>query len=231
MRRVLIAATAFVLFATNANAQVMQAEKPYIQVNASAEREVVPDEIYVNITLAEKLDGRGKMSLEDQERKLRERLKASNIPAADLTVSDMDAAFTRVRWFEKDVVAEKTYTLKVTGAEKLSAAFDALKDLNVKDAGLSRVDYSKKEELKKQLRTEAIQKAKEQAKSMLAAIDETMGKPLYIFEHSNNIYPVAMYAKRGVMSMEAADQAGAEEPLEFRKIKFTANVDAKFEIK
>lgn len=211
-------------------AQIQLTEpKPYIETNGYAEKEVVPDEIYISITLEEK----NKTTLDELERKMKERLKAIGIDLTNLSLSDADASYIRVNWFSKDVVAKKNYQLKVADAATVSNVFKELGDLNIKNANVFKVDYSKKEALKKELRIAAVKNAKEQATYMLTAIDQKIGMPLAISENSG--YPVMYEAANVRLYNKAnADASGvppAEDYMEFRKIKFTSNVNAKFEIK
>jgi uncharacterized protein YggE len=224
--------TAGLLAVFTTNAQLPQTDKPYIQVNGSAEKEVVPDEIYISINLIERYEGRNKITIDEQEKQLKEMVKNLGIDLSNLSVANADASYIRVNWFNKDVMARKGYMLKLANAEMVGQAFRELSNLNIKDASVSRVEYSKKEELKKQLRIEAVKKAKDQAEYMLAAISQTAGKPLYIAENGNFYYPM-MNANR-MMTMDKAQAAPAtteEDYLEFKKIKFTTTVEARFEIK
>src|SRR4051812_30369473 len=152
---------AILLTANISNAQPPQSDKPYIQVNGSAEKEVVPDEIYISINLVERYEGRNKITIDEQEKQLKEMVKNLGIDLSNLSVSNADASYIRVNWFNKDVMARKGYMLKLTNAEMVGQAFRELSNLNIKDASVSKVEYSKREELKKQLRIEAVKKAKD----------------------------------------------------------------------
>lgn len=48
---------------------------PFIEVIGTAQKEIVPDEIYIGITLREKSEGKNRMSIEEQEKLLFEELK------------------------------------------------------------------------------------------------------------------------------------------------------------
>lgn len=234
MKKQLIFLFATVLINGSSFAQVQQNERPYIQVMAAAEKEVVPDEIYVSITLTERYEGRNKLTIEEQEKQLKESLKNMGIDLSNLSVSNADASYVRVNWFNKDVMAKKNYMLKVANAEMMGRVFEELGKLDIKGANVARVDYSKKEEIKKQLRIEAVQKAKEQATYMLEAIGQKAGKPLYIAENANFYYPMndmlANRAKTFAVAQAATAGESDENYIEFKKIKFTSNVEAKFEI-
>lgn len=232
MKQLTLIATALFIATTPMRAQQqlqITDAKPYIETSGYAEKEVVPDQIYISITLEEKSKG----TLDELERKMKDRLKSIGIDLNNLSLSDADASYIRVNWFNKDVLAKKNYQLKVSDANTVSNVFQALGDLNIKNANVTKLDYSKKEEVKKELRIAAVKNAKEQAIYMLSAIGQTAGMPLSINE--NSAYPM-MYEAANVRlyNKASADASGipvADDYMEFRKIKFTSTVNARFEIK
>ena len=62
----------------------------YIEVNGKAEMEVVPDEIYIAITINEK-DNKGKVSIDQQEKAMFRSLKSLGI---DLETDSMDDGYS-----------------------------------------------------------------------------------------------------------------------------------------
>ena len=73
MKRFILAA-AVALLALPAAAQVQEAFPSYIQVNGRAEREIAPDEFYLQIVINER-DSKGKISVESQQRDMIAALK------------------------------------------------------------------------------------------------------------------------------------------------------------
>ena len=73
MKRFILAA-AVALLALPAAAQVQEAFPSYIQVNGRAEREIAPDEFYLQIVINER-DSKGKVSVESQQRDMIAALK------------------------------------------------------------------------------------------------------------------------------------------------------------
>ncbi len=55
---------------------VTKEEKPYIEVTGMAEKEIIPDEIFIAITIRERYEGREKISIDKQEADLKEALKS-----------------------------------------------------------------------------------------------------------------------------------------------------------
>ena len=86
------------------------------------------------------------------------------------------------------------------------------------------------DEYKEQVRVEAMQNAKQSAQTLAGAIGQNVGKCFYIYDSNNNVMPV-LYDNMAVMrSAKAgyAEEAAADEPLDFKTIKLQYNVQAKF---
>ena len=169
-RLILLAAVAF--FALPAAAQMQEAFPSYIQVNGRAEKEIAPDEFYLQIIINER-DSKGKISVESQQR-------------------DMIAALKRA---------------------------------------ILKVSHSKIEQYKAEVRVEAMQNARQSAATLAEAIGQKIGKCFYIYDSNNNVMPVFydnMAVMRSAKAMGVAEDAAADEPLDFKTIKLQYNVQAKF---
>ncbi len=96
---------------------------------------------------------------------------------------------------------------------------------------IEKLEYSKREELLKELRMRAVKEVKERARYILSAIGETVSKPLEI--RDNSYYHSIVYRNQSVMMMKAKVSDGYTPPmpeLDFKKIELKANVNIKFEI-
>lgn len=204
-------------------------EDPNIQVTGTYEMEVMPDEIYISITLREKLDNKSKLTIDEQEKKLKAALNSIGIKMDDLSLSDAKADFVKIKWQKNEVVNQKEYTLKVGNAEMVSKVFSELDKLGIKDAYIARVDHSKMEELKRNAKIEAMKIAKDKADYLTGAIGYKTGMPLQIREEAEPYYPV--YANAMFKVAESSGNADDALPeLEFEKIKLRASIFAKFKI-
>lgn len=199
----------------------------YIEVTGVAEMEVVPDEIYVTIIVRERANNKRKFSIEEQEKNLKNALQSIGIDLKNLSLANANADFVKVRWKKEDVITQKDYLLKVGDATTLSKVFSELDKLEIKDAYIQRVNHSRMELLKKEVKIKAIKNAKEKVDYLLGAIGEKAGKPLVINENDNSpMYMEAMNYRSKNISMDI-DGNAAPEPeveLEFRKIKLQSNV-------
>ncbi len=210
-------------------------ERPYIEVTGRAENEVVPDEIYISIVIREKYVNKEKITIESQEEKLKNAVKGVGISLSNLYLSDANADYVRVRWRTKDVLTQKDYTLKVASATEVSEIFKQLDMLEIKDAYIARVNHSKIDSLKKDMRIQAIKGAKAKADYLLNAIGEEVGKPIFISESAssqahetmgmNNIPGVRMIGEK------YEDLIDPTSVIKFKKIMIEATVYVRFGIK
>jgi hypothetical protein len=64
MKPLFILFTLLALTFTNLAAQETEKDAPYIEVTGMAEKEIIPDEIYIRIIIKERYDGRDKITIE-----------------------------------------------------------------------------------------------------------------------------------------------------------------------
>lgn len=209
-------------------------EQPYIEVTGTAEKEVVPDEIYIDIIILEKYTNRVKVTIEEQEEKLKSAVKSLGIDLANLYLSDANADYVKIRWQKKDVIMKKEYTLKVSNATTVGQVFLELEKLEITNAYISKVNHSKMDSLRKEVKIQAIKAAKDKADYLLTAIGEKTGKPLVIKENEN--LPINM--TYGISSNKSSYFLGdvkskSEEnnEIQFQKIKIKTSIYVKFSIK
>jgi len=214
-------------------------EKPYIEVTGSADQEVIPDEIYINIIIREKYVNKEKVTIESQEEKLKTCLKDIGVDIKNLYLSDANADYVKVKWRTKDVLTKKDYTLKVSNATTVGQVFQQLDKLEITEAYIAKVDHSKLDSLKKEVKILAIKAAKNKADYLLTAIGEQTVKPLIVQERENDTTPSSGSNIRGGRSegvyyyvplVDPSDK-NKEGELQFQKIKIEAFIYVKFAIK
>ena len=214
---ILIAAVA--LMALPAAAQVQEAFPSYIQVNGRAEKEITPDEFYLSVIINER-DSKGKISVESQQRDMIAALK-------QLKVANLSSEF-----FKKNTsVATAKYQLQLGSAAEVSKVWQALDNLGISNVSILKVSHSKIDQYKEQVRVEAMQNAKQSAQTLAQAIGQNVGKCFYIYDSNNNVMPVFydnMAVMRSAKAAGMAEDAAADEPLDFKTIKLQYNVQAKF---
>lgn len=213
-------------------------EQPYIEVTGTAEKEVIPDEIYIGIIIREKYVNKVKVTIDEQEEKLKNSVRSLGIDLTNLYLSDANADYVKIRWQKKDVLTKKEYTLKVSNATTIGQVFVELEKLEITDAFISKVNHSKMDSLRKEVRIMAIKAAKDKANYLLTAIGEQTGKPLIVTENPQTIYReeyqrMASKNISSVASMTAGvyQENDLKNEIQFQKIKLTSSIYVKFSIK
>lgn len=231
--KILLTLLAILPFISKSQESSAGKETPYIDVVGTGEMEIVPDEIYISFTLKERFDGKKKIDIEEQEKELKKSLLKLKIDLNDLQLADANADYIKIKRKKNDVIASKDYLLKVSSTSTLTDVFEVLDNIKAFNASIERVDHSEIEKFRKEAKMMAVRNAKEKAAYMLEAIDESLGKPLYIQERENyNEMP--MMRKSAMMpmaTMEAANQEPELPELSFQKIKLKYQVSARFAIK
>lgn len=229
MKKIIFALIASVLLAPIA-AQIQ--EPPYIEIQARAEKEVIPDQIYVMIALFEVQDGRKSIKLAEQETKLKAIVKNLGLPLANLSLYNAQANYGNINmWGKKEVIDRKYYSLKVTNAETIGKLYEELNKIYINEAYIYKSEYSQKDSLLQDLRIEAMRKAKNQANVMTKAIGSKVGKPLIIREQQE-YYPIYersnMMMTKGTYDSDDSASAENEESMEFKPMKISLSVYVKF---
>jgi hypothetical protein len=222
------------------NAQTRCEEKPYIEVIGTAEKLVNPDEIFIEFSIQEKFDKGGKISIDSQMEKLKSGLKSLNIPLTNLSILDADLDYTRIHLFRKESLTKNNYLLKVADSKLVENVFKMFQIIEIKDAYISKVSYSKIDSLKKEVKIIAIKAAKEKASYLLEAIGEKLGKPLIINEKTpaqnipNNLLNISGVRDEGntyfVDGIKNSKQEASNEVILFEKIKIQASYYIKYAI-
>jgi uncharacterized protein len=212
-------------------------QTPYIEVLGSSEKEIVPDEIYVEIVLRERFENKLKVTIEEQEKSLMKALLSIGISLDRLTLSDANANVVKINWKKNDLINKKEYTLKLSTAQEVGAVYTELDKIEITQANITRVTHSKLDSLKKELRIEAIKNAKEKADYLLKAIGEQTGFPLIVKEvEKSSINSVDNVSGRGARGGMDMDKVYLFEPelkgvIQFQKIKLHSSIYVKFGIK
>jgi uncharacterized protein YggE len=210
-------------------------EKSYIEVEGSADTLVVPDMIYLKIEIDERMDGKTKIAIEDQEEEMKKTLIANGISLEDLSLSDANTDIIQVKW-KKQVLSKSNYLLKVTSAKEVAMVFEKLNDIKINNIYIEKVHHSKYNLIVKDIEIKAIKNAKHKADYLLHAIGETTGKSL-IIRQNNNPYPYPMMRTMAAPNPMLYDENGNTEikverlDIQFSKIKISSNIYVKFEVK
>lgn len=223
----LIAMAVVALMALPAAAQMQEAYPGYIQVTGRAEKELTPDEFYLQIVINER-DSKGKISVESQQRDMVAVLRKLGVDVEkQLKMANLSSEF-----FKKNTsVAMAKYQLQLGSSGEVAKVWQALDDLGISNISILKVTHSQLDKYKQEVRLEAMRNARESAQEMAGAIGQTIGKCFYIYDSNSNVLPV-MYDNavlmRSAKAVADAESVAEEDPLEFKTIKLEYGVQAKF---
>ena len=228
MKRLIVLAAA-ALMAFPAMAQMQEAYPSYIQVNGRAEKEITPDEFYLQVVINER-DSKGRISVESQQRDMIAALRKLGVDVEkQLKVANLSSEF-----FKKNTsVATAKYQLQLGSAAEVAKVWQALDALGISNVSILKVSHSKLEAYKQEVRLAAMRNARQSACEMAEAIGQSIGKCFYIYDSNNNVMPTYydnMIVMRSAKAFGAAagEAASADEPLDFKTIRLEYGVQAKF---
>jgi uncharacterized protein YggE len=221
------------VFGMNAMAQQVDLRKK-ITVSGTAETEVTPDIIYINISLKEYLrdnNSKKKVEITELENQLYNAVLKAGIAKEDLMINNISSfSYATEKKKNPDFLASKQYRLKVSDLNKWNQIIGAVDAKGIASTNIESFDYSKMTTLKKELKIKALLAAKEKATYMVEALGDKLGNVIDIQEIENNAYPQPMYKANTVM-MRAESYDAASADIDFKKIKLTFVVNTVFEIK
>jgi len=211
-------------------------DQPYIEVSASVDTLVVPDKIYVSITLNE-ADSKNKKSVEEQEKQLETILKKLKINTdKDLSVLGFSSDFKKYFLKGQNILKTKKYSLLVRDAYTLGNVIISLEEAGISNTEVEKVEYSKSKELLLELKSEAVRKSRITADKLVKPLNQKAGKALYISDTNYGgieDYEYVTVRNIALQEMDYKKESASEEflrKLDFQKIKFSTTVYVKYQL-
>ena len=207
-------------------------DQPYLETTAKVDTLVTPDRIYLSILITEK-DTKGKISVEELENRMAEKLKSIGIdPDKQLTLSDLSSNFKKYFLKQQDVLKSKAYSLVVYDALTAGKVIAGLEEINISNVELEKTEYSKIEELKLNLKSKAVEKAKAQAEAMVVPLKQKLGAAIYISDDNTQVINMLRGKVSGVQIRYNSKDKNEFNPLaiEFEKIDVVGEVTVRFKI-
>jgi uncharacterized protein len=229
-------------------AQTNPAVNPFpktISVTGSADMEIVPDEIYVNITLREyQKKGEDKKDLETIKAAFLENCKAANLPDSIISIESYNG-YTDYYKFKKasqqrvrnigmnDLIV---YQINFNSVAQMDALIERLDEDATQSFSIVQLSHTKAKEYRKQLKIQAIKAAKEKGIYLTEAIGEKLGAAITIVEPQEDI----ANAKNAIDNMTLRSNIGYDPKkstetfsdrfsgVGFKKIKYRYTVDVLF---
>lgn len=207
-------------------------QQPYLEVNSKADTLIVPDQIFISINLSE-ADSKNKISLEEQEQKLKSVLRNLKIDLKkDLSLVDGGNSYRSYFLKGQKVIKSKNFSLMVHSANMVSNVLAGLESAGIANAYVYKADYSQKEQLLLSLKSEAVMKAKKTAEALVKPLGQSIGKVFYIGDLFYDNYSVptrySMMLKTDSIGAGSSDESPL--PIEFQKLKFQVQVQVRFQL-
>ena len=224
----------FILFATAINAQQPQpifSNNPFpktITVSGSAELEIIPDEIYVNVELKEyQKKGEDKKNIETIKKQFLEGAKAVGIPDSAISIVSFtgdNPYFWKKRKKDPNLFASITYQVKFKRSDLMDKLVEKLDDDATQSFVIVSTDHSKMTEFRRQLKISAVKAAKEKGIYLTEAIGEKLGEAITIKE-PNEFLPIwqenALVSNAGYNTFAVAKPESSDnvQVVDFKKMK------------
>lgn len=210
-----------------------------ITVNGSAEIEIVPDEIYVQVDLREyDKKGQGKINIETIKNNFLSGTRAVGIVDSAISIASYDGnsanPWLRKKNKKQELFASISYLVKVKSSKQLDDLVEKLDDDATQNFFIQRTAHSKMAEYRKQLKIAAIKAAKEKGIYLTEALGEKLGEAVTINEPTEYYIPFYGNARTAnvLMKQEAAiSDSDDTAAVDFRKIKLKYDVSVVFALK
>ena len=208
-----------------------------IEVNGSAEIEITPDEIYLDIVLKEYYKTKtSKIDISTLEKQLQDAIAKAGIPKENLTISNVFGYNPDLWWRKKkndpDFLAQKKYTLKLKRLDMTNIILAGVDEEGIASVNIASYSHSKMEEYRKEAKIKAIQAAKAKAAYLLGAIDENISGVLEVHEiNTDNYSDVRPVNTLYFANAKMAQPEAAASDIDFKTIKVRAEVNVVFGIK
>ena len=196
---------------------------PYIETSAKVDTLVIPDRIYLNISISEK-DTKGKVSVEELESKMNEKFKSMGINIeTQLSLNDLGSNYKKYFFKQQDILKNKNYTLLLYDEKISGKVLIALEEMEISNVFLEKTEYSKVDKMILTLKSKAIEKAKSQAIAMTKPLNQKVGNAIFISDYNAEILrglagSASGIRIRGTNSISAKKEYVPAD-IEFEKIK------------
>lgn len=236
-----IVTTIFIAFITfGAFAQQNNPFPKTIQVTGSAEMEIIPDEIYVIITLKEyEKKSTGKIGLDKIKSDFLGYCRSIGLPDTAVSIASYEG-YNNYPWWRKrklkdELYSSISYQVKFSNSRKMDELVDKLDDDATQNFVIARLSHSKLSEYRKQLKIQAVKAARDKGGYMAEAIGEKLGEAVTITEPDESMpmefYHAAQSNSYAYLSRAKDGVADGEKGVDFKNIKLRYEVKAVFALK
>lgn len=207
-----------------------------VNVQAAAEMELVPDEIWVQVQLQEyDKKGGGKLPIDRISNEFLARMKALGLSEKEVSLQGASGYDNNYwQWYRRnkqktpDLKASVSYLLKLNSVKQMEQVVQQLDDEATQNFYIQKVSHSKIEDYRSQLKIQALKNAKEKASLMASAVGAKVGAVYQINEPTENGYqPPVVYRMENMAT--ASDSGGAPAmEVDFKKMKLRFEAPVSF---
>ena len=210
-------------------------DQNYIEVTGKAELEISPDMIYLKIILSDK-NNKDKQTLPEIERKMISKLSEIGIDVnKDLSLMDF-VSNLRAYLLKTDVILTKQYQLIVHDSKTLQKIFFEFQELGISNVSIVKLEHSEIEQYRKDVKIAAVKAAKEKAEILAIALNQKIGKAIFLqeaddmnrntFQARTSSVSSSNVIIRGTSSLSSNESM--ETGIEFEKIKIESTFLVRF---
>lgn len=222
----------FLLISTFAFCQVGEKnfiDQNYIEVTGKAEMEITPDMIYIKILISEK-DTKNKITVTELEKLMIQRLSDIGVDVKkDLLIKDMASNFKSSLLSRKEIILSKEYQVLIHDGKTASQLFTEMEKIDISNVSIEKLDHSKMEQFRRDVKVNAVKVAKEKAEALTTAIGQGIGRAIYIQE-LDNFYGYPQVSNR-VMNYSNINSAESLTDIDFEKLHIEYSIMCRFELK
>ena len=207
-------------------------DQPYLETSAEADTLVIPDRIYLKITISEN-DTKNKKSVEELENIMVQKLKNLGIDTnKQLLMNDLASNYKKYVLKTSDVMKTKSYDLLVFDGLTAGKVIQELENEDISNIQLLKTQHSQEEKILADLKKRAIIKAKKNANNIANAIGQKVGNAIFISDLKiklnldSNAFLNTSFGYNAPKLKEEFDPAD----LNFRKIGFSASLSVNFKL-
>lgn len=217
-----------------------------ITVTGSAEMEIVPDEIYVQVDLKEyRKKGENKVELDRIKSDFLTKCYSIGLADSVISIASYEGSnFSYWYWRRKkkdpDMYSGISYQIKFKDSKKMDQLVDLLDDEATVNFQITRATHSKIQEFRKQLKIQAVKAAKDKGIYLTEAINEKVGEAITIEEPDEDAFVnnlennlrVSQFANTAYFNKDEAKMSDNDKAaVDFKKIKLRYEVKIVFAVK
>jgi uncharacterized protein YggE len=207
-------------------------DQHYIEITGDAELEIAPNQFFIKIILKEK-DFESKEKFDELEDAMLKKLGLIGIDISkDIGIKDHLSNF-KSYWQDSDPSKSAIeYELVVDDASKAMRVITNLESIGVSDVSIDGVANTELASYQSQVKVKAIQNAREKASSIARAINQNVGKAIYIKEVEGQLFSSRKSSVNSIVIIKGLDSPNpALNPnFELKTIRISYSVIARFEL-